>query len=379
MINRLCSKNIQSSPKSILLLGPRQTGKSTLIKNLKVDLSINLADESVFLNHSQNFNLLRQLIERKKSKTIFIDEVQRIPQLLNTVQALIDENAKLKFYLTGSSARKLKNGGANLLPGRIINYKLGPLTLKELNYQFKKDDLIYGFLPGIYTEKNTQIKKDILTTYSANYVNEEIKAESLVKNLPSFTRFLQASPQIVAQFIDYSKFAQKTKITRHQIPRYFEIFEDTMIGNRIFPNVDLVEKFDLIKHPKFYFFDVGVYNGLIKSFSSSNERIGHLCEQAAYQQIYHSANALRKDLTINTFRTRGGVEIDFLLKLEGQFIAIEVKHSDNLIDEDVRHLNSFKKQQPNSKQFLIHFGTEELKINGIWCLPIAIGMKEIGL
>lgn len=379
MINRITSSLIEKSPKSILLLGPRQTGKSTLIKSLKPDLTVNFADEAIFLKHTQDFNLLRSLIERNKAKTIFIDEVQRIPQILNTVQALVDENKKLKFYLTGSSARKLKKGGANLLPGRVLNFNLGPLTIKELNYKISKEDLMFGFLPGVYAENDKALKKEILSSYSANYVNEEIKSEALVKNLPSFSRFLEATPSLVSSFVDYSKFAQRTKISRHQVPNYFEIFEDTMIGNRIYPNQDLLEKYDLIKHPKFFFFDVGVFNGLQKSFELADDRLGLLCEQLVYQQLLHSANALRKNIQINTFRTRGGSEIDFLVKLEAKYIGIEVKTSDKIIDDDVRHLIALKKKEPHFEFYLFHFGKDEIKRNGIWCLPFAAGMKELGM
>ena len=154
MINRILGSIIEKSKKSVLLLGPRQTGKSTLIKSLQLDLTINFADQDTFLKHTQDFSLLRSLIERKKAKRVFIDEVQRIPELLNTVQSIVDNDPAIKFYLTGSSARKLKKGGANLLPGRVINYSLGALALKELNYILRKEDLIYGFLPGVYTEKN---------------------------------------------------------------------------------------------------------------------------------------------------------------------------------------------------------------------------------
>ncbi len=379
MISRITSSLIEKSPKSILLLGPRQTGKSTLIKSLKPDLTVNFADEAIFLKHTQDFNLLRSLIERNKAKTIFIDEVQRIPQILNTVQALVDENKKLKFYLTGSSARKLKKGGANLLPGRVLNFNLGPLTIKELNYEINKEDLLFGFLPGVYAENDKALKKEILSSYSANYVNEEIKSEALVKNLPSFSRFLQATPSLVSSFVDYSKFAQRTKISRHQVPNYFEIFEDTMIGNRIYPNQDFLEKYDLIKHPKFFFFDVGVFNGLQKSFELADDRLGLLSEQVVYQQLFHSANALRKNIEINSFRTRGGREIDFLIKLESKFIGIEVKTSDKIIDDDVRHLLALKKEEPHFDFYLFHFGKDEFKRNGIWCLPLAAGMKELGL
>ena len=365
MINRTLSSQIQKISHSAFLLGPRQTGKSTLIKSLNPDLTINFADEEVFLNHNLDFGILRSSIERKKAKTVFIDEVQRIPQILNTVQALIDEKSGIKTFLTGSSARKLKKGGANLLPGRVLNYFMGALTYKEIEYQMSDQDLLFGFLPGVYTQKDKQLKRQILTSYSANYVNEEIKAEALVKNLPSFSRFLYAAPKLVGKFIDYSKFAQRTKISRHQVARHFEIFEDTMIGQRIFPDHAMIEKYDLIKHPKFYFFDVGVMNGIEKTFDLSDQRRGILREQIAYQQLLHSSTNANKQISIHTFRTRGGVEIDFCFKLDSKNFGIEVKSTDKIIDDDVRHLVQLKKI--------------ESKRNKIWCLPIANGLKEIGL
>lgn len=379
MINRILSSQIRKSKHSVLLLGPRQTGKSTLIKSLKPDLEINFSDEEVFLDHNLDFGKLRSSIDRKKAKTIFIDEVQRIPQILNTVQALIDEKSGLKFYLTGSSARKLKRGGANLLPGRVLNFSMGALTYKEIDYQMSDIDLLFGFLPGVYSEKDKMVKRQILTSYSANYVNEEIKAEALVKNMPSFSRFLDAAPKLVGQFIDYSKFAQRTKISRHQVARHFEIFEDTMIGQRIFPPEELLKKYDLIKHPKFYFFDVGVMNGIEKSFELSDQRRGVLCEQIAYQQLLYSSANASEPISIHSLRTRGGLEIDFWIKLQSKCIGIEVKASDQIIDDDVRHLVQFQKSEPKAKYFVFHFGKKEIKRKNIWCLPISSGLKEIGL
>lgn len=379
MISRIISSQIQKSKKSALILGPRQTGKSTMIKSLKPDLLIDLSDQKSFLEHTQDFDLITSLVERKKPKTIFIDEIQRIPELLNTVQYLIDSNKNLKFYLTGSSARKLKKGGANLLPGRVINYRFGPLTLKELGYEFSSQDLIYGFLPGIYSETNLADKKGILSSYSANYVNEEIKAEALVRDLPAFSRFLNYSPDLVGNFIDYSKLSKRTKISRHHIPRYFDIFEDTMIGYRLYPDISLIEKYDLIMHPKFYFFDVGILNGLLNSFELSRDRSGMLCEQVVYQQLVHSASANQKTIQINSLRTRGGAEIDFWLKIDSKNFGIEVKFTDKIIEDDVAHLVHFKKLEPKAQYILFHFGKNEIKRDGIWCLPIGSGLKEIGL
>lgn len=379
VIIRNASLFIERSKKSVLLLGPRQTGKSTLIKSLKTDLTINLADQKQFLDHSQDVSYLRSLLERRKAKIIFIDEVQRIPEILNTVQSIVDEDERIKFYLTGSSARKVKRGGANLLPGRVVNCEIGGLSFRELDYKIRKDDLKYGFLPGIYTENDVSFKKDVLDSYVANYVNEEIKSEALVKNLSGFSRFLELISTQVADFVDYTKLAKKINISRHQVPRFFEILEDTMIGFRLTPEDELIEKFDLVKHPKFYLFDVGVYNSLQRSYEISDDRSGKICEQIVFQQIMHSASSQRKKCKVSTFRTRGGAEIDFLVTLELKKFALEVKFSDRVIEDDVRHLVKFQKQLGLTDSFLLHFGTKESKVQGIWCLPVCVGFKEMGL
>jgi predicted AAA+ superfamily ATPase len=333
----------------------------------------------VFLKHTQDFDLLRNLLEAKNAQTCFFVEVQRIPQMLDTIQSPIDENPKLKFYLTGSSARELRRGGASLLPGRVINYNLGALTLAALNYAFRVEDLKFGFLPGIYSETDESVKKSTLLAYSANYLNEEVKAEALVRDLPAFSRFLGAATDYVGQFVDYSKMSKKTKVPRHQIPRFFEILEDTLIGYRVMPCPDFIDRFDLIKHPKFYLFDVGVYNGLRRTFVTPSERLGVLTEQVVFQQLLHSAWAKSKRIDIYSLRTRGGAEVDFLADIDGERVGIEVNFSDNLIDDDVRHLNHFKKLEKSANFYLLHFGKESFKRNGLWCLPAGEGFKGIGL
>lgn len=380
MIDRLQESSIAKSPKSVLLLGPRQVGKSTLIKSLKLDAQVNLANEATFLEYSANPSLLTEIVERKNTKKVFIDEVQRLPSILNTVQALIDDDKSLKFYLTGSSARKLKRGGANLIPGRVVNYTLGPIVARELNYNLDiKQSLMYGFLPEILTLDDEKLKREILLSYGSNYLREEIKAEALTKSIESFSRFLNEICQYAGAFIDYTKMAKRAKISRHTCPNYFEILEDTMLGYRLFPDRALIDEIDLLKHPKFYFFDIGVLNALEKSFDLSSRRLGALMEQLVFQQLFHSASALKKVFSVHTFRTRGGLEIDFLLNLEGQRIAIEVKASDDIQDDDLYALQQIQQYLPRVKRFVFHGGRRIRKVDNIWCLPLADGLKEIGL
>jgi len=200
MIKRKLLDQLKTSSKSILLIGPRQTGKSTLIQELKPSLSFNLSDEAIFTRFLSDSGLLRRSIG--DHKTIMIDEVQRIPSLLNTVQALIDENKKRKFYLTASSARKLRRGGANLLPGRIHSYFLGPLVPLELGKEFNVIEACKkGLLPDPYLDPDERSWKKTLSTYASTYLKEEVQAEALTKNLEGFSRFFNVAAAWSGDFL----------------------------------------------------------------------------------------------------------------------------------------------------------------------------------
>ncbi len=381
MITRILSHEIEKTKKSVLLLGPRQAGKSTLVAKLKPDLTINLADEMEFLTHSTRPDELGKLIESQSAKTIFLDEVQRLPRILNTVQAIVDRQKKLKFYLTGSSARKLKRGGANLLPGRVLNFKLGPLVSAELEYAMDtKQILSKGSLPEAYLEKNARNAERLLSSYAANYLKEEIKAEALTRNLESFARFFQEAMLNAGKFIDFTKLAKAAKISRHAVPRYFELLEDTLVGYRIFPFKALVETQDLVRHPKFFLFDNGVYNGMLSNFTASADRVGILAEQLVFSQLVHSGWAKEFELRLHTFRTRNGIEVDFILEKQGEIFTIEVKHGDDVSTDDCAGLDYFRSAYPKTKaQFIFHMGQRERRIGKTWSIPWQKGLREIGL
>lgn len=382
MINRIIKKELLSTRKSVLLLGPRQVGKSTLMGEIKADLEINLADELEFLNYSSKPELLKEKIGENNPKSVFIDEIQRLPKLLNSIQVILDKNKAIKFFLTGSSARKLKRGEANLLPGRMVNFYLGPFVARELDFKMSTKKILgFGCLPEIYLSDDEKENIRILKSYAANYIKEEVKAEALVRNLDSFTRFFQEVTRKTGSFVDYTKLSGNAKISRHAIPRYFEILEDSLVGYRVFPYISNSHELDLIKHPKFYFFDNGVYNGLMENFIPSQDRIGVLSEQLIFNQIMHSAWAAEKNAKIFTFRERSGIEVDFILELEGQIHAIEVKASENLSSDDLRGLNFFEKNVSLKKHnlFVWHMGKNEIKRGNIWILPWQRGLQEIGL
>ncbi|MBU6154608.1 MAG: AAA family ATPase [Bdellovibrionales bacterium] len=216
----------KKSPKSVLILGPRQTGKSTLIESLSPELTINLNDESTFLDFQSNPAQLNEVLEAQKPRTVFIDEIQRHPSLLNTIQVILDTQKKRapKFYLTGSSARKLKRGQANLLPGRIFAYQMGGLSAAELDYKLNvKKSLKFGTLPEPYLHANEAFITKHLATYAGTYLKEEIMAEALTRNLDGFSRFLHSAAKSAGLILDFSKLSKQAKIERKLCSRFYEI------------------------------------------------------------------------------------------------------------------------------------------------------------
>lgn len=381
MYNRIISKNIKKSSKSVLLLGARQVGKSTLLKSLKPDLSINLAREDEYFIFQGNNLELQSRIEAINPKTIFIDEIQRIPRLLNTVQALLDDFPKLKIYLSGSSARKLRKGRANLLPGRLFTYQMNPLSLLEIGSDWsEKLALQYGFLPGVYSLKSESEKKKLLQSYANTYLKEEIMVESLVRNLDGFVRFIREAAVMSGGYLDFSKLAKKTKVPRQSVIRHFEILEDTLIAQRIENDPEIDPDFcDLVKHPRYFFFDIGVVNALRGGFELSQDRIGPMWEYLIFNQIMNSSMALDYDSRLYNFRTRGGLEVDFIYSFAGKKTAIECKAALQVDSSDYQNLLAIEKYYPKIQKLIIYRGTKERKENGVWILPLKKSLDILGL
>lgn len=339
MVKRLLFEQLKASSKSILLLGPRQTGKSTLIKQLKPELSINLADEAVFTRFLSDPGLLRRSLG--KQRTILIDEIQRIPSLLNTVQALLDENKSRRFYLTGSSARKLRRGEANLLPGRLHAYSLGPLVPLELGNDFDAMKCCRkGLMPDPFLDTDERSWRKTLRTYAATYLREEIQAEALTRNLEGFSRFFNVAASWSGDFVDFAKMSSLAEIDRTSAKRYFDILEDTLVAHRLEPFAKS-DKVRIIQHPRFYLFDVGVLNGVLGNFEPSPDRIGRLFEHLVIQTVRATAQALDKDVRMSVYRTSGGAEVDLIVEEGRNLFAIEIKATKKVKANDFRGLVSF--------------------------------------
>jgi predicted AAA+ superfamily ATPase len=379
LIPRKISEIINKSKKSILLLGPRQTGKSTLIGAMSPRLSINLMHEPTFFEFSRDARELENRLRAVESGKIFIDEIQRLPSLLNTIQTLIDRSPRrFQFLLTGSSARKLKRDSANLLPGRIHVFHLGPLVASELGYRLDTQEaLTHGTLPGIYTSDDVLDKQLTLSSYAATYLQEEIKAENLTKNIEGFSRFLALIGVESAKYLDLSKLASDALVPRQTAGRFFEILEDTMIVRRC-EAFAKSQRRRLVRHPKFFFFDNGVLNGLLRNFTVSEDRIGRLFETLFFNQIFDSCAAMNIPVRISNYRTSAGAEVDFIIEMPQGLWAVELKASRNVGSRDLSGLKSFREFYGKPCRAVVaYLGEHRKAIDDIEILPWQVAIQEL--
>jgi predicted AAA+ superfamily ATPase len=365
------------SRNSVLLLGPRQTGKSTLVRRLTPDLEINLSDEETYLEFLRQPGLLKQTIG--SSRTVFIDEIQRIPSLLNTVQFILDRGDRIKFYLTGSSARKLRRGQANLLPGRVLTYELGPLTCSEIGASFDVGTAMQkGLLPGVSTETDADTWKKLLRSYATTYLKEEVQAEALTRNLEGFSRFFDVICGASGDFIDFTKFASRASIERMTARRYFDVLVDTLVVRSVEPFTKSARR-RLVQHPRYYLFDVGVLNGALRNFEVSADRAGTLFEHLVLQLITAEAASRDLDYRVSVYRTDAGAEVDFIVELNRTVFAVEVKNSRSVASGDLRGLKSFdgfygRRHTP----LVVYRGERPLRIDGVDVRPIEQALALMG-
>lgn len=384
MIARGLEPVLRRGRKSVLLLGPRQTGKSTLAGRLAPDVILDLAHEATYLEFARNPHELDERLAALRTSrplVILVDEVQRLPSLLNTIQSVLDRPRNpFRFVLTGSSARKLRRGNANLLPGRIHTYQLGPLVASELDYAIDTQAALgEGTLPGVYLEHDRDAARKTLRSYAATYLKEEVQAEALTRNLEGFARFLHVAGAWSGTFLDLAKMSAAAQVPRQTTVRYFEILEDCLIAQRCEPFARSTRP-RLVQHPRYFFFDVGVLNGLLGNFQASADRIGSLFEHLVYSQIVHSAAAADRDVRVSTFRTEHGAEVDFVLELDGVVHAIEVKASRTIAAADTRGLARFADYYgKRHHSWVFYLGSQPKVVGPARVVPWQQGLQEIGL
>lgn len=381
MLGRNIAARLKRSARSVLLLGPRQVGKSTLGRSLHPRLVVNLADEETFLSYAKDSGRFRREIAAVKGPgLVMIDEVQRLPAILNTVQAILDEGKGLRFFLTGSSARKLKRGGANLLPGRVILEHLDPLSIRELGSDFDLDRALrVGMLPGVYLDRAEG--EDILETYTATYLREEIQAEALSKNLGAYARFLDMAAASSGQWINYSKLSSDAEIPKETIRRFYSILEETLLAVRLPPFRPRRSERRVSQRDRFLLFDVGVRNailGLHKGPLSPPES-GTLFEQWFILQCLYLLRADKRPWSLSSYRTDAGAEVDLVVDAGRKLLAIECKYGANISPAQLGGLRSFEEvaHKPVEK-FVAYRGRSRQKFpGGIAAVPYLELLSEI--
>lgn len=362
--------------KSFFLFGPRGTGKTTWLKaNFKNAIYLDLLDAELFNDLLARPDRLKRLIPPNFTDWVILDEVQRIPLLLHEVHRLIEEY-HFRFILTGSSARKLKQKDVNLLAGRALTYHMYPLTALELKGDFNiQHSLQWGHLPATFTEADP---KKYLESYISTYLREEIQNEGLTRNLGAFSRFLETASFSQGGVLNISAVSQDSEINRKVIESYFSILEDLMIAERV-PIFTKKAKRKVIAHPKFYFFDTGVYRSIRPKgpYDLPEETDGAAIETLIFQELKAMNSYLDLGYEIFYWRTVDQVEVDFVLYGENGLKAIEIKRTSKFNSKDLHGLKAFSKDYPLAKCYLLYGGDRKLFEDNIEIIPIKEFLKNI--
>jgi predicted AAA+ superfamily ATPase len=362
--------------KSFFLFGPRGTGKTTWVKaNFKDALYLDLLEAELFNDLLANPQRLEKLIPPNFKEWVIIDEVQRIPELLNETHRLI-EKYKYKFILTGSSARKLKRKGPNLLAGRALTYSLHPLTALELGADFDLNhSLKYGSLPSVYAEADP---KRYLESYVKTYLEEEIQQEGLTRNLGAFSRFLEAASFSQGSVLNVSRVAEDCAVERKIVENYFTILEDLLIGYRI-PVFTKRAKRRLSAHPKFYYFDTGLYRTVrpMGPLDMPEQAQGHALETLLFQELTAVNDYLNLGYKVYYWRTSSGMEADFILYGRKGIRAFEIKRTRKVTSTMLKGLKAFLKDYPSSKAYFLYGGDRRVREGDIEIIPIEYAFKNL--
>ena len=330
--------------KNILFLGPRQTGKTSLVKRIKHDIYITLMDPSILQKYESNPNFfieeIRALAIMSKNKVlVIIDEVQKIPTITDSIQILIDEGSA-QFIITGSSARKIRN----LLPGRVIKYTLSPLCLTELpttNLNLN-NIIVNGALPEIFKTKEQESIDELISTYVELYIEEEIRKEALVRNIGKFNNFLKLACIESGNIVNLSKLGSEIGVSHQTIAEYYRILEDCMLVEKIDALTKTNGRKRLSKSPKYIMFDLGVKRvGAAEPHAPSIRELSLIFEQFIGLELIRIIRQKSLRWQLMYWRSHDGPEVDFVISTNNKYIPIEVKWTDNPNLKDCKHLITF--------------------------------------
>lgn len=372
MVNRLVNPLYSNS---FFLFGARGTGKSTFIKERFSSSSIylDLLDPALEDRLSRNPTDLHLIIGNESYEWVIIDEVQKVPRILDIVHSLI-ESRKQKFILTGSSARKLKRGGANLLAGRAFVYDLFPFVTHEIGDRYSLPSLLqFGSLPKVVTTDSLEERKAYLRSYALTYIKEEVSAEQILRKLDPFRNFLRIAADQSGKLVNHSAIGKQLGIDHKTVINYFSILEDTLLGFYL-PSFHLSVRKSQIVAPKFFFFDLGVRNSLSEMIdltpSPQSSYFGDLFEHFVILEAYRLNSYLQRDYRFSHLRTKAGFEVDLILSKGRANILVEIKSTSRIDPSEVAHLarNTLDISQV-TERFYVSLDTAEVELHGVRCMP----------
>lgn len=354
---------------SFFLFGPRGTGKTTWLReSLPNALFVNLLRPETYREFSARPERLRELVLGNPRQTdIVLDEMQRVPDLLPVVHDLIESDPAHRFILTGSSARKLRREGVDLLGGRAVLRTMHPFMAAELPSFDLGQSLQRGLVPLVVMATDPD---DVLTSYATLYLEQEVQAEGLVRNVGSFARFLEVVSFSHASVLNVANVAREALVSRKTVEGYLGILEDLLLAWRV-PVFTRKAQRATVVHPKLFLFDTGVYRALRPAGPLDRPQA---IEEAALEGLI--AQHLRawiaygqSDFELSYWRTRAGSEIDFIVYGPDGFWAVEVKNAASVRHDDVRTLRTFRDDYPSCEPLLVYRGQERLAVNGVRCVP----------
>lgn len=379
---------VRQPPESFFLFGPRQTGKSTWVQKAlegRHTLWIDLLDPDMEMALRRRAKELDEMIKLAPHgpEWVIIDEIQKLPHLLDSVHRLI-ESTPIKFALTGSSARKLVRGGANLLAGRAWVRSLHPLTHRELGDDFRLDSVLrWGSLPKVWTLPQSS-RNEFLKAYALTYFKEEIAAEQIVRKLDPFRNFLEVAAQANGTPINFSSIARDVGADTKTVQGYYQILEDTLLGFFVQPWHRSLRK-QQGQAPKFYFFDLGVKRAMERMLdvpvAQRTYGYGTAFEHFLIAEIRRLADYAGLDWRFHHLRTNHGAEIDLVIDRPGKPpLFLEIKSADRVDERDTRSLEAFLADAPEGTEGMLLSRSEiPLRIGKVLCLPWRRGLEEMGL
>jgi predicted AAA+ superfamily ATPase len=359
---------------SLFLWGARQTGKSTLLKSLFPNaIWFDLLKSDVYRRYQANPSQFRETILASETRNIVIvDEIQKIPELLDEIHWLI-VNHSIQFILSGSSPRKIIRAGSNLLGGRALRYELYPLLQSEIPEFDLIKALNNGLLPRHYLSDNP---KKLIDAYIGNYLKDEIIAEAKIRNINAFTQFLEAAAFSNGEMVNYTNIATECGVSHTTVKEYFQILVDTLIG-RFVPAFQKKPKRRVIVAPKFYYFDIGIANNLLKRsrIVMGSESFGNAFEHFIYQELYAHSNYSDKNYPISYWRTTSQIEVDFILG--DHEVAVEVKGTDNVQTRHLKGLKAFAEEYKVKNLIVVSNDPLERQIGDITVMPWKIFLEKL--